>query len=316
MELPACGLVEIGCHVNNAVSTFLISTIGAMGDFTVDMIGGAFSSTNPSTTTWSITAEQFGVWFAIAAILMIALGLIQLIPAVLLQQGTRVVGIVVAIVVGPVLSILALRYAPGLVTWSSLATSDVLSGLTGEDFGDMILRVLGWGSRDEIASGPPAWAMQTGGIGPLLLAVLIIGLMCIAAMVLFLSMAMRTFMLIVLVAFAPAALMFVGQPIMKDMVMRWFQLFFALLLAQPLAAGVIVLAVRIAANSGGGEVGLLLIASASVFFAALSPFWSMSLVSFAAAGVDSAMERRVDSGGRAGGAGRRAVSVVARKVLK
>jgi len=296
-----CGFNDWVCYGQEGVARLIGQACKAAGNFIGDMLTNSFLGAQASSGDWAIAGTHFWFWVAVAAMLVLGIGAWQIGVAVILQQAGRVLLIVAGMVAGVFLSVLALRWMPPVVSAMSGVTAQLTAGLNGEGgIGAAILNVLGLGQGPngvgyEIQRASPAWALATassGGlnvIGPLLLALVALGVMSLAAFLLFVAMSLRTFGLIALVAFAPLGLMFYGQPRMKDMAMKWGQLALGLLLAEPLAAGILLLATNIAASTTSSNMGLLLTSAGVIFVAAFSPLWAVKFVEFAAGEVRTAL---------------------------
>lgn len=296
-----CGFNDWVCYGQEGVARLIGQSCKAMGDFIGDMITNAFLGAQASSGDWAIAGGHFWFWVAIASVMVMGVGFWQIAVAVILQQAGRVLQIVGGMIAGVFLSVMALQWMPNIVAAMSGITSQLTAGLNGTGgVGGAIINVLGIGEGIDgigytIKQTSPVMVLATstsGGlnvIGPLLLALVALGVIALAALLLFISMSIRTFGLIALVAFAPLGLMFYGQPRMKEMAEKWGQLALGLLLAEPLAAGMLLLATNIAAGTTSSSMGLLLVAAGAIFAAAFSPLWAVKMVSFAAAEVQTAM---------------------------
>ena len=287
-----------------------------MRNFIDGMITNAVLGAQASAGDWAIAGGCFWFWVAIASVLVLGVGFWQIAVAVILQQPGRMLQIVAGMIAGVFLSVMALQWMPNIVSAFSGLTSQLTAGLNGSGgVGGAVINVLGLGEGIDgigytIKTNSPVMAIATvvtpgGGslnvIGPLMLALVALGVISVAALLLFISMSIRTFGLIALVAFAPLGLMFYGQPRMKELAEKWGQLALGLLLAEPLAAGMLLLATNIAAGTTSSSMGLLLVSAGAIFAAAFSPLWAVKMVSFAAAEVQTAMGNS-QFGQRQGGA--------------
>lgn len=322
-----CGFNDWICYGQEGIARFIGQACKAMGNFIGDMITNSFLGAQASDVDWSIAGGHFWFWVAVASMIVIGVGLWQIGIAVILQQPGRVLQIIGGMVMGVFLSVLSLQYVPKLVGAMSGITANLTAGLNGDGgIGAAVINVLGVGEGIDgvgfvIKQNSAAWSIAsvaTGqaanqATGPLLLALLALGLISIAALLLFVAMSIRTFALIAGVAFAPLALMFYGQPRMKDLAEKWAQLMLGLLLAEPLAAGVLLLATNLAAGTTSSNMGLLLVSTGAIFAAAFSPLWSIKFVSFAASEVQTAMsnsqwgQQQSSSGGKSAARGFRAL---------
>lgn len=120
------------------------------------------------------------------------------------------------------------------------------------------------------AGGAPA------GVSILILAVMLIGLLMLS-----LVMIMRSIGLVVAVGFAPVALMTMGWDKSRAMAGAWAKVVVALLLTQPMAAGIIWLTFELMGQANfEGDVASGLVAACGLLLAMLSPLLCMRLVSF------------------------------------
>lgn len=296
-----CGFNDWVCYGQEGVARLIGQACKAAGNFIGDMLTNSFLGAQASSGDWDIAGSHFWFWAAVASMLVVGIGAWQVSVAVILQQPGRVLQVLAGMVAGVILSVLSLQWMPTIVTAMSGITSQLTAGLNGEaGIGAAILNVLGLGQGPNgvgylIRDTSPVWPLATtssGGlnaVGPLLLALAALGVIAFAAFLLFVAMSLRTFGLIALVAFAPLGLMFYGQPRMKDMAMKWGQLALGLLLAEPLAAGILLLATNIAASTTSSSMGLLLTSAGIIFVAAFSPLWAVKFVEFAAGEVRTAL---------------------------
>lgn len=323
-----CGFGDVGCIIQEGIAQFFAGLAQMMGEFAAYLIQQAFASSAVPEDSWGVVGGQFWLWYVIAAMLMFALALGQLIPAVILQQGGRVALIILGIIIGPFVTVQVLNYAPQIARVGNQVTDEVIGQLGGgADIGVAILTPLGFQVADNGVVVPADGAFMqmltlfqpgaAAGItaGKFVLMAVFMGLFLLGALVLYISMAMTAFLLVLLVAFAPLGVMFVGQPAFRPLAAKWGQLVLGVLLAPPLAAGVVVMSVKLI-SATGDNVALLFVSFGAMFFAALSPFWAVSLVSFAGAGVGQAMERRIDSTSRVSSAGKSAGRAATRAIGK
>jgi hypothetical protein len=187
-------------------------------------------------------------------------------------------------------------------------TTNLVTTLQGGSMSDALLHILGMLTTTGnsaaqglapvqiLASGPlgllgTSGAASQNNIGAYILALLLVGVMVVASMFLFVALALRDYGLLALAAMAPIGLMMIGQPKFAVWAERWGSLTLGLLLAKPLAAGVLLLAVQLTASTS--NIGFALVTCAAIFAAAFSPLWATSLVAFAGRDVGTALHRRV-----------------------
>ena len=302
-----CFITDWGCLASQTVAGFMASIITNLGDFIATMISGAFD-TNIDAASWNVAHSQFLFWVAVTSPVILIIALVQIGIAMVLQDWTRIGRTAIG-------AALAIPFS-AICVWSmqqfSGITDDVTTNLAttmqGGDVSVGLLRVLGlvtspvhsaaeslvsshWAHDSFIYVEGQAGAAAQTAIGEYVLALLVVALMAVASLFLFIAMSIREFGLLALAAMAPVGLMMIGQPKLGAWAQRWGSLTTGLLLAKPLAAGVIVLAVQLTTTAT--SVGLLLVACGAVVAAAFSPLWATSLVSFAGAEVGTALHRRM-----------------------
>lgn len=326
-----CFVTNWGCQASQTVAEFIGSMIRNLGDFIATMITGAFNTTIDQ-ASWSVAHSQFLFWIAVVSPVILIIALVQIGIALVLQDWHRIARTAAG-------AGLAIPFS-AICVWAmqqfSAVTDDVTMNLTstvqGGGLADGLLRVLGLGSlpTESVVSGLANFAYgqdsaiyglsklgATGvtQLGSYVLALLLVGVMMIASLFLFIAMSLREFGLIALAAMAPIGLMMIGQPKLTAWAGRWMSVTTGLLLAKPMAAGIVLLAVQLTKSSN--SIGLILMAAGAVVVASFSPLWATKLVSFAGAEVGTALHRRFSVRDQVSRAGTVAAPVrVATRVVK
>ncbi|WP_411805727.1 type IV secretion system protein [Arthrobacter sp. LAPM80] len=238
--------------------------------------------------------------------------ILQLLGGLISQQPRRIGraliagGIAVPVVLG------AVSLMQKLTQFTDSASTAVLQTL-GSDPYVVFMRLFGF-TRAPAGSGRE-WDLvsmsspgTSGPVGPLIVTVVAVALVWVLAFILMCSMIFRSFALLVLAATAPVAIMLMPWERTKSWTRRWCETVVALLIAKPLAATVLAVAVKLFAHStsfaglASGAVGMLL--------ACAAPLMALRLVSFA--GGELAAAAQVAGGGhvlsRSGGFAARQVS--------
>jgi hypothetical protein len=301
-----CFATDWGCAAAQSVAAFMASMISNLGDFIATLIAGAFN-TNIDQTSWNVAHSQFLFWIAVTAPVILIIALIQIGIAMILQDWARI-GRTAA---GAALAIPFSAICVWAMQQFSTVTDDVTLNLTstvqGGGLAEGLLRVLGLATlpsqtivpglaRAAYGQGSAIYGLATLGatnssdVGEYALALLIVGLMMVASLFLFIAMSIREFGLLALAAMAPIGLMMIGQPKLSAWAHRWMNVTTGLLLAKPLAAGIILLAVQLTGSST--TIAVILIAAAAVVAASFSPLWATKLVSFAGTEVGTALHHR------------------------
>jgi hypothetical protein len=301
-----CFAADFGCQASQTIAGFMASTIRNLGDFIATMVSGAFN-TNIDQNSWNIAHSQFLFWIAVTAPIILVIALVQIGIAMILQDWARIGRTAAG-------AALAIPFS-GICVWVmqrfSTVTDDVTGNLTttvqGGDLSAGLLRVVGiFDAPKQVAGAVMAnaefskqgviyamaarGAAQQGAVGEYVMALFVVGLMMIASLFLFIAMSIREFGLLALAAIAPIGLMMIGQPKLTAWAQRWMSLTTGLLIAKPLAAGVILLAVEL--SKASDSLGVILVAAGAVIAASFSPLWATKLVSFAGSEVGTALHRR------------------------
>jgi hypothetical protein len=301
-----CFMADFGCQASQTIAQFMGSTIRNLGDFIATMIAGSFN-TNIDQSSWQIAHSQFLFWIAVTAPVILIVALVQIGIAMILQDWSRIgrtaAGATLAI---PFSAICAwgMQKASGV---TDAVTISLTSTVQGGDLSRGLLRVVGL--LDVTKQAPNAimhnaqftqggviftivtqGAQGPGSVGEYVMALLVVGLMMIASLFLFIAMSIREFGLLALAAMAPVGLMMIGQPKLTAWAQRWMNLTVGLLIAKPLAAGVVLLAVEL--TNASLSIGVILVAAGAVIAASFSPLWATKLVSFAGAEVGTALHHR------------------------
>ena len=301
-----CFVADFGCQASQTLAQFMGSTIRNLGDFIATMISGSFN-TNIDQGSWNIAHSQFLFWIAVTAPVILIVALVQIGIAMILQDWSRIgrtaAGAALAIPFSAI-CVWGMQKASGI-------TDDITSSLTtvaqGGDLAKGLLRAVGLLDlpnqsanavmhSSQFTQGGVIYTMAAQGahgpaaVGDYVVALLVVGLMMIASLFLFIAMSIREFGLLTLAAMAPVGLMMIGQPKLTAWAQRWMNLSVGLLIAKPLAAGVVLLAVEL--TKASLSIGVILVAAGAVIAASFSPLWATKLVSFAGAEVGTALHHR------------------------
>ncbi|NVM96142.1 type IV secretion system protein [Arthrobacter wenxiniae] len=223
--------------------------------------------------------------------------ILQLLGGMISQQPRRIGraliagGIAVPVVFG------AVRLMQKLTQFTDSASSALLATL-GSDPYLVFMRLFGF-ERAPAGSGRQ-WDLvsmvspgDAGVAGPVIVTVVAVAVVWAMAFILMCSMIFRSFALLILAATAPVAIMLIPWERTKSWTRRWCETVVALLIAKPLAATVLAVAVKLFANStsfaglASGAVGMAL--------ACAAPLMALRLVSFA--GGELAAAAQVAGGG-------------------
>lgn len=305
-----CGPTDWGCLAMEASSRFFVAGIQSMGNFMADMLTNAFAGSRPDNSSWSVADSGFWFWVSVLGIVVAIVAIAQLMPAMLLKDGRRALTIglgAAAAVPSSVLGVWLMRQASA---YGDTVTDHIMHAVQGQSIAQALMHVFGWAdvngqatllSDSAFMSGQLAPGNTWTAVGQYLLMFLITAIMALAALFLYIGMAIRSFTLLLLAATAPLGLMMIGQPKLSAWAHRWASLALGTILAQPLAAFVIFLSVALLGHSDA--IGPLFVAAGAVFVAAFAPMWAVGLVSFAGRETASALAARPrirDNASRAG----------------
>ncbi|MGN6759798.1 MAG: hypothetical protein ACTHJI_00510 [Leifsonia sp.] len=302
-----CFVTDWGCQAGQTVAGFMASVIRNLGDFIGTMITGSFN-TNIDSTSWTIAHSQFLFWIAVTSPVIMIIALVQIGIGMVLQDWHRIGRTALGATVAIPFSALCVWMMQQFSTVADGITENLTTAVQGGTIEDALLRAVGIAdlpttsvtagmTATRFLQGSPIYDMVVSGaankdaIGNYFLALFIVALMMIASLFLFIAMSIREFGLLALAAMAPVALMMIGQPKLGAWAQRWASLTTGLLLAKPLAAGVVLLAVELTKSTN--SIGVFLVAAGAVVAASFSPLWATRLVSFAGAEVGNALHRRM-----------------------
>ncbi|WP_171814473.1 type IV secretion system protein [Arthrobacter dokdonensis] len=248
-------------------------------------ISGAFGVSNVDDSQWTAVQGLTSWWVVVMMTPLVAVMILQLVSGLISQQARRIwralIGGFVAV---PVVS--GAVYLMQALTHVSDSASTALLATMGSDPYVVFMRLFGF--KHGTAGSGQAWiatpfgAQSTTGnpaIGTIVITVMATLIVWVLAFILMCSMIFRSFALIVLAAVAPVALMLMPWEKTKSWAGRWCEVVVALLLAKPLAATILAVAVRLYANStsfagmAAGAVGMTL--------ACAAPLMALKLVGFA-----------------------------------
>lgn len=281
-----CGLVSAAKDtVNDSISGFFAGILESIASWLWSFISGAFGVSNVDDSQWTAVQGLTSWWVVVMMTPLVAVMILQLVSGLISQQPRRIwralIGGAVAVpVVGGAV------YLMQALTHVSDSASTALLATMGPDPYVVFMRLFGF-ERGPDGSGQ-AWIVSPIGgqavtgdqvTGTIVITVLATLIVWVLAFILMCSMIFRSFALIVLAAVAPVALMLMPWEKTKSWAGRWCELVIALLLAKPLAATVLAVAVKLYADStsfaglAAGAVGMTL--------ACAAPLMALKLVGFA-----------------------------------
>lgn len=281
-----CGIVSAAKDtVNSSISGFFAGILESIASWLWSFISGAFGVSNVDDSQWTAVQGLTSWWVVVMMTPLVAVMILQLVSGLIAQQPRRIwralIGgfVAVPVVGGAVYLMQALTHVSDSASTALLATM-------GSDPYVVFMRLFGF-QRGPAGSGQTWIVSPIGGqavtgdqvTGTIVITVLATLIVWVLAFILMCSMIFRSFALIVLAAVAPVALMLMPWEKTKSWAGRWCEIVIALLLAKPLAATVLAVAVKLYANStsfaglAAGAVGMTL--------ACAAPLMALKLVGFA-----------------------------------
>lgn len=281
---PGCGLVsQANDGATGAVTSLFANILQNVASWLWAFITGAFSASDVDDSQWLAIDGITHWWVIVMMTPLVIVMILQLLSGLLSQQPRRLARALVGGAMAVPLVAGAVFLVRQLTKVSDSASAALLESM-GPDPYLVFMRLFGFeraatGSGREwnvVSLAPGTTAGPVGGVVVTAMAVIVVWIL---AFILMCSMIFRSFALIVLAAVAPVALMLVPWEKTKTWARRWSEVVVALLLAKPLAATVLAVAVKLFADSksfaglAAGTVGMALACGA--------PLMALRLVSFA-----------------------------------
>lgn len=281
---PGCGLVsQANDGVQSSMTSFFANILQNVAAWIWSFITGAFSVSDVDDSQWTAVEGLTQWWVVVMLTPLVVVMILQLLSGLISQQPRRLVralaggAAAIPMVAGAV-------YLVRQLTKVSDSASTALLGSMGTDPYVLFMRLFGFekapaGSGREWNVVSLATVSANGAAGAVVVTAIAVIVVWALAFILMCSMIFRSFALIVLAAVAPVALMLMPWEKTKSLTRRWSEIVVALLLAKPLAATVLAVAIKLFADSksfaglAAGVVGMALACGA--------PLMAMRLVSFA-----------------------------------
>ncbi|MFJ5695940.1 type IV secretion system protein [Arthrobacter sp. NPDC093125] len=281
---PGCGLVsQANDNALGAVTSLFANILQNMASWLWAFITGAFSVSNVDDSQWLSIKGLTSWWVVVMMTPLVVVMILQVLSGLLSQQPRRIGRAMLGGAAAIPLVGAAVYLVRQLTRASDLASAALLESI-GSDPYLVFMRLFGFerapegsGREWNLVSLAPG---TTGGpAGAVVVTVMAVIVVWILAFILMCSMIFRSFALVVLAAVAPVALMLLPWDKSKSWARRWCEVVIALVLAKPLAATVLAVAVKLFAESksfaglAAGTVGMALACGA--------PLMALRLVSFA-----------------------------------
>jgi hypothetical protein len=281
---PGCGLVsQANDNALGAVTSLFANILQNMASWLWAFITGAFTVSNVDDFQW-LSVQGLTSWWVIVMLTPLVVVMILQILSGLVSQQPRRIGRAMLGGAAAIPLVGAAVYLVQQLTRASDQASAALLESIGSDPYLVFMRLFGFerapeGSDREwnlVSLAPGTTGGAPGAVVVMVMAVIVVWIL---AFILMCSMIFRSFALVVLAAVAPVALMLLPWDKTKSWARRWSEVVVALVIAKPLAATVLAVAVKLFAESksfaglAAGTVGMALACGA--------PLMALRLVSFA-----------------------------------
>lgn len=281
---PGCGLVsQANDGFLGAVTALFANILQNIASWIWSFITGAFSVSNVDDSQWIAVQGLTNWWVVVMMTPLVVAMILQLLSGLISQQPRRLVRALVGGAAAIPMVAGAVFLARQLAHIGDAASQSILDSM-GTDPYVVFMRLFGF-ERAPAGSGRDwnvvslAPGSSAGAAGAVIVTAMAVIVVWILAFILMCSMIFRSFALIVLAAVAPVALMLMPWEKTKSWARRWCEIVVALLIAKPLAATVLAVAIKLFAESksfaglAAGVVGMTLACGA--------PLMALRLVSFA-----------------------------------
>lgn len=267
-----CSTFDLSCQAGDIVDNLLVFFANTMSTMAWFMIQSAFtgSAGTIEDNEWSIATTMTSRWGLVLLIVVVALVAVQMIIALAAGNVRQAISSFIAGILSWPTTLVAVWLTVVLTGATDRLTLGIL-GSGGESAGGLM------GAFMEGVETLPLGELEKTGSKAFLLAIMMLIVM-IAALVLSLMLAFRNFALICLVGFSPIAFMAMPLSFIRSWAGKWAQAVAALILAKPIAAGMLVLAVDLTAGADG--IYQWLVGIVAMVMAAFAPVITLRLFSF------------------------------------
>lgn len=281
---PGCGLVsQANDGIQGSITSLFANILQNIASWIWSFITGAFSFSDVDDSQWTAIEGLTSWWIVVMMTPLVVAMILQLLSGLISQQPRRLVRALVGGAAAVPMVAGAVYLVRQLTKVSDSASAALLGSLRTDPY-VLFMRLFGFekapagAGRDwnVISLAPGSSGGAAGAVVVTAMAVIVVWVL---AFILMCSMIFRSFALIVLAAVAPVALMLMPWEKTQTWARRWCEIVVALLLAKPLAATVLAVAIKLFAESksfaglAAGVVGMALACGA--------PLMALRLVSFA-----------------------------------
>jgi hypothetical protein len=281
---PGCGLVsQANDGVQSSITSFFADILENVASWIWSFITGAFGVSDVDDSQWDSVVGLTNWWVVVMMTPLVIAMILQLLSGLISQQPRRLVRALVGGAAAVPMVAGAVYLVRQLTKVGDTAATALLDTLDTDPY-VLFMRLFGFekapkdSGRDwNVVSMAPGSSGGAG--GAVVVAAMAVIVVWMLAFILMCSMIFRSFALVLLAAVAPVALMLMPWEKTQSWARRWGEVVVALLIAKPLAATVLAVAIKLFAESksfaglSAGVVGMALACGA--------PLMALRLVSFA-----------------------------------
>lgn len=281
---PGCGLVsQANDGVQSSITSFFANILENVASWIWSFITGAFSASDIDDSQWQSVEGLTNWWVVVMMTPLVIAMILQLLSGLISQQPRRLIRALVGGAAAVPMVAGAVYLVRELTKVGDSAATALLGSLATDPY-VLFMRLFGFekapadsGREWNVVSLAPG--TSGGAAGAVVVTAMAVVIVWILAFILMCSMIFRSFALILLAAVAPVALMLMPWEKTQSWARRWGEIVVALLIAKPLAATVLAVAIKLFAESksfaglAAGVVGMALACGA--------PLMALRLVSFA-----------------------------------
>lgn len=281
---PGCGLVsQANDGVQSSITAFFADLLENVASWIWSFITGAFGASDIEDSQWDSVKGLTNWWVVVMMTPLVITMILQLLSGLISQQPRRLIRALVGGAAAVPMVAGAVYLVRELAKVGDLAATALLDSLATDPY-VLFMRLFGFekapadsGREWNVVSLAPGTSGGAG--GAVVVTAMAVIVVWILAFILMCSMIFRSFALILLAAVAPVALMLMPWEKTQSWARRWGEIVVALLIAKPLAATVLAVAIKLFAESksfaglAAGVVGMALACGA--------PLMALRLVSFA-----------------------------------
>lgn len=269
MQPMECGVLDVSCHSANALGMAIFAVGEAFAGLGWALISRSFNQEagTISAAEWNVATGMASKWALLLLIVVVIVGTIRVAFAMFQRNTQAAISAVLWTFFAWPVTLMAI--------WASItitnATDNLTAGILHSGQSDVNAALRGiFNTTLEISTSGAEGNEAVSFIASCVIAALLMFGAFLSSIVLALMLAFRSFALLVLIGFAPVAFMAMPMESLRGWVRTWMQAVIALIVAKPLAAGILVMTHSIFASANDlwgwltGIVGMTMAAFAPV----------------------------------------------------